>query len=194
MAKINLAVLWHFILALCLTGSLPLNTALAQHETMRLTDAQITAFIEEMSEMSSGKNLDYSASDIAAFLEMHLHPEARFKSEMEYVVPGHPAQTKSMALNKAEFMDSVSAGAAALEGYENRVTIGSIKISKDKRKATVQTRGIENGSMQVADESGMIQSVPVEGLSDCQQIIMLNDDDIMQIYNANCKTTINFTE
>lgn len=94
-----------------------------------------------------------------------------------------------MALDKEDFIESIQAGGQALSNYENNVQILEIKISSDKRKATVQTQGHETGTMN-ADG----QELPVQGNSNCHQIVMLSEKGIIQMYNANCETTISFQD
>jgi len=72
---------------------------------------------------------------------------------------------------------------------ENTVEVTSIDISKDQRKATVLTHGTEQGMMEV--QPG--QSVPIIGTSNCTQILMLSKNDILQMFNAKCETSIEFT-
>jgi hypothetical protein len=173
---------------------LPVTAKAAEHKAKRLTDANIRAFVTELTQMTSGSNLNTSTANISKFLDVHLHPRARFVSSLEYVIPGHPTQNKSMSLDKSQFIESVQAGSQALDNYENKVEIKSIKISNDRRNATIETRGRENGVMNVSADGLSNERVPVDGYSDCTQIIMLDKKDILQIYNATCKTVINFKD
>ncbi len=179
--------------ALILASAVP--SASAAHKTKKLTDANITAFIEEMSSMSSGHSLSHSSEQIKDFLNAHLHPNARFKSIMQYNVPGQPPQQSALALDKAKFMENIQAGAQAMEDYESNVEITQINISKDGRKATLNTQSQESGMMSVDDQSGSgVEKASVVGASLCVQIVMLSKQDIIQLYNANCNTSISFQQ
>ncbi|MFN3700022.1 MAG: hypothetical protein ACK4VI_00705 [Alphaproteobacteria bacterium] len=173
---------------------LPAKAEATEHKAKRLNDANIRAFVTELTQMTSGNNLNTSAASISKFLDIHLHPRARFVSNLEYVIPGHPKQSKAMSLDKSQFIENVQAGSQALDSYENKVEIKSIKISRDRRNATIETRGKEKGVMNVSADGLSNERVPVDGYSDCTQIIMLDSKDILQIYNANCKTVINFKD
>ncbi|MFP4313852.1 MAG: hypothetical protein ACLFR0_05950, partial [Alphaproteobacteria bacterium] len=100
-----------------------------------------------------------------------------------------PPQANSMALDKEDFIESINAGSKTLENYDNSVSILEIKISSDKRKATVFTQGRETGTMNAEGEA-----IPVEGNSKCHQIISLSEKGIIQIYTANCETVISFQD
>jgi hypothetical protein len=183
--------LFYVILSVMLIFSIP---AFAQHSAKKLNNQNIENFIAALTEMASGNNLEGGTQNATSFFEKHLHPGARFKSSVEYVIPGSRSQSKNMALDKAQFIENVAAGPQAVENYENRVNVKSVKVSSDGRRATIETRGIESGMMTMPDEAGNMITIPMEGHSDCQQIIMLSDNDIMQVYNANCKTVINFSD
>lgn len=143
--------------------------------------------------MSSGKSLSNSAPQILKFLDTHIHRSARFKTVIQYSVPGQAPQQNEMAMDKKKFIENIKTGTDSMNDYESAITISKIQISKDGRKATLETQSNENGMMTIVDpESGQQHQVPVLGASQCQQIIMLSEKNVMQIYNANCKTGIMF--
>ena len=166
------------------------TAAHAQNFT-RLTDSNIEDFIRKTTEMTSGTHLTLNAEEIQDYLEKHLHDKARFKSTVRYNIPGFPASSNALSFNKEEFMENVAEGANSISDYENEIEILDIKISSDKTKATVKTRGLETGTMPVAN-NGKTQFVPINGESSCAQILTLNDGYI-QMYNANCTTIITFS-
>jgi len=165
------------------------QSALAAHETDRLNKMGIRDFLQDMSAKSAGQS---DQAQTQQFLNRHLHDNARFKSTITYNMPGHPPQQTEMKLDKKQFLESVAAGAQTLQEYESEIDIKAIKISKDGRKATVETIGSESGYMSVSGESGAAEQVPIEGQSACLQIVMIDKNDIMQLYNARCQTQINF--
>jgi hypothetical protein len=165
---------------------IPAEAFAQNHSASSLTESNIKSFIEQSTRMTS-RSLDTSVDTVVAFFETHLHSDARFKSTLTFHIPENPSQEKSMTLDKNEFIENVRSGAQSLSDYKTDVRVSSVKISSDGRKATVQTKGTESGKMSVEGHE-----VPVEGQSSCDQIIMLSDDDIIQMYNANCNTDITF--
>lgn len=157
-----------------------------------LTEDNIKSFVNKTADLTSGKKLEMSSDEIGDYFEEHLHEHARFKSVLKYDIPGFPPQEASMSLDKEEFIDNVKSGAQALSDYKNKIRIKDIKISSDKRKATVQTTGSESGIMPVSSDGKTKQHIPVEGASTCQQILMLEKGTI-QMYSANCETKIKFS-
>jgi len=163
--------------------------AYAKTKIKSLNEANITKFVEETTALTNGRTGDLSRDDIQEYLTNHLHKQSRFISKITYIIPGFPPQDSVISLGKDEFMATIAEGSDAVEEYENTVEVTSIDISKDQRKATVLTHGTEQGMMEV--QPG--QSVPIIGTSNCTQILMLSKNDILQMFNAKCETSIEFT-
>ena len=180
-----------FILALALTLN---SDAEARIKVKKLDANIIKAFIQKTSDITSGQDLQMSQSQIQAFLKRHLHKDSRFKSSIQYDIPGFPAQANSIALNKEQFMKNIAEGSQTLEEYYNEVEILDIQISSDKRKATVKTIGTETGVMIISPDGASEQRIPIEGHSTCNQIITISKRHVVQMYNANCETKISFKE
>lgn len=166
----------------------------ADDEPAQLSEAEIRDFIQETNDVTNGGTSERPVEDIVAFLNTHLHKDARFKSKMVYNIPGYPPKETELALNKQEFIDNVQSGAKTVQDYEHSITVKSVQISSDKRKATVLTNGREEGTMPVQDGNGGSQDVPITGYSTCHQIIMLSDQNVIQMFNANCNTEITFED
>ena len=168
------------------------QTLRAQDTHRALTKSNITDFIQRTSDITSGAMQDMSTEDIVEYLENHLDQKARFKSLIKYNVPGHPPQETALSMNKTEFIESVKAGVQTVSEYETTIEVHSVKISKDKTKATVRTTGVEKGVMAMSANGTSSESIPIEGSSACTQTLSLNKDGVIQMYNANCETTISF--
>ena len=162
-------------------------------ETVKFTEDTIRAFIEKTTAITSGKESGMSEKEIGKYLDMHLHPDARFKSTMRYAIPGYDAQEKTMSIGKDDFIEGVHQGENAMKDYESETDISDIKISQDGRAATLETTTRESGMMPVEDE-GEKKELPVEGVSSCTQILMLSDENVIQMYNATCTTEIEFKD
>lgn len=165
----------------------------AEEIVKKLTEGNIRTFIEHTTDVTTGNSGDLSTEEIAAYLDKHLDKQARFKSVMRYNIPDMPPQEASMSLDKEGFMTSVQAGAEKTADYENLIEILSIKVASNGKKAFVKTTSTEYATMAVPVETGGSEDVPIEGLSECTQIISLHRG-VIQMYSANCVTTINFLE
>lgn len=182
---------------LCYLGALLLTACLAlpytahaqDHRVKAMTEDNVTDFILQTAEITSGHVKHMSQGDVTQYLQRHLHKDAHFKSEMSYVIPGWPAQTSEMRLDKKEFIESIEKGSQAMDDYDSYVEVDSIRIARDKQTATVKTISRESGTMPVQGEN-----LPVLGSSECTQILRLSRQNIIQMFNAVCKTEIRFQQ
>lgn len=160
------------------------------HNVDKLTNNNIREFVLDLTQKANEiSSLDQSY--LMDFYDKHLHPKAFFKSSMNYLIPGYPTQENSVSFNKEKYIESLFQSSASVDDFEAEVTIQNIKISKDKRKATLETMTSENAIMKVPQDGG-IEYVPMVGYSKCEQILMLSDHNYIQIYSANCSTQMEF--
>ncbi len=170
------------------------SIAHAQESYKKLTQDNIRQFIIKTTEITSGMDYNLSTDDIIAYLELHIHKKAHFKTIMKYKIPGQPDQETALKLKKKTFIESVKQGSEALTDYESKIEVKKINISRDGKKATVQTQSHESGYMPISADGIDTELIPVEGFSNCNQIIMLSKKGIIQMYSANCTTTMSFLE
>lgn len=163
-------------------------TAYSQTVTA-LTEDNVKAFISRTSDVTNNKAEGLDGNGIKTYLQTHLHENARFKSKMTYEIPGFPSKEAELALDKEEFMDTVAAGAQTVDKYSNQIAVREVKIASSGKSATVKTDSTEEGLMAVEGEH-----VPILGQSTCDQIIMLSDKGVIQMFNANCTTIIRFKD
>ena len=169
------------------------SIAWADDKISALTQENVKAFIENTTDITTGNSQDLSPEKITAYLDKHIEKKARFKSVMKYHMPNLPVQQATLSLKKNDFMQSVSEGASTVEGYENLIEIQDIKIASNGKKAFVKTTSTEYATMAVPTETGGTEDVPMEGVSECTQIISLNRG-VIQMFSAQCVTDINFLE
>ena len=126
-----------------------------------LTESNVKNFITKTTKLAAGHSDGLSSEKIIKYLEKHLHKNARFKTTMRYAIPGFDAQENEMSFDKSEFIDNVRNSAGTVEDYENDIDIITIKISKDKRSATVETRSNEAATLPVNDEDTGLTQIPM---------------------------------
>ncbi len=155
-----------------------------------LSEENIRAFIEKTSLIATGKETGMSADEIDAYLAAHIHPQAKFKSKMRISIPGFDTQETKLALNKEGFITNIRKTAESVSDVESHVDISNIRIMGNGRRATLQTRSLESGTIPVADPTET-QEVPMEGMSTCAQTLILTGD-VIQMYSADCTTDLEF--
>lgn len=158
-----------------------------------LTETSIRSFIEKTSHMTTASSDAVPVEEIKKYLEKHIEKNARFKTIMQFNMPGLPPQEQKISMGKDDFIENVEKGGSSVEDYEHLIEIENVKISSDGQKAFVKTLSTEMVTMPVPTETGGTEFVPVEGESQCTQILSLNDG-VIQMYSASCTTTMNFLD
>ncbi len=177
-----------YTLFLCLFA----HIAFAQdsHNVTRLNNTNVEAFVQDVTNRANDIG-SYEPEDLSSFFERHLHSNAFFKSSMSYLIPGYPSQKNSVSFNKEKYIETLLTTDSTVDDFEAEVTVSNIQISKDKKKATLETVTTENAVMKVP-QNGSVEYVPMTGVSKCRQILMLSNRNDIQIYSANCETQMSF--
>ena len=157
-----------------------------------LTDANISEFIEDTSILTSNQNIDRNDSEVTAYLDRHIDKKARFRTSITYNMPGLPGTEKVLTLKKQDYIEQVNKGADSVDHYHSDIEIESVKISKNKKTASVNTVTTESGIMKLPAEDGSMEEVPIEGESRCFQVLKLSKKGYIQMHSANCVTIMNF--
>ncbi len=168
----------------------PVSSAQANKKYKQLNEEIVSDFIIQTTEITKS---DRNIQVIKNYLKRHLDDDARFKSSMTYNIPGFPPKQSALALDKDDYISSIEESKDSLGDYSSAVQIDEIKISTDKRTATVFTTGAEEGVIEVPNGS-TTERIPINGFSKCMQIVRLSKKDIPQLYSANCETVMNFSQ
>jgi hypothetical protein len=171
------------------------QTTYGANKHKKLTDDNVTAFIKETTRITkTGVDGAWSPGKIVSYLEKHIYNDAQFKTIIRYQIPGHPPQESAISLDKQGFIENIRKGAEAIDDYDTDTNILSIRLSRDKKRATVQTKSTEKATLPVPDESGRTQMVPLDGTTLCTQILRLSKKGIIQMDHAACATDVQFKE
>ena len=69
-----------------------------------LTETNIEQFVTEVAAVSGGKRDDMDSYSITKFFMDHIAENGLFTSEIEYAMPDMPASTRTLALDKLNFI------------------------------------------------------------------------------------------
>ena len=158
----------------------------------RLTEDNVREFIQDTTAITSVQNVQVDAKSAHRYLDRHIDPDARFKTSITYVMPGMPEQEKSLSLDKDDYIEQVKQGAGSVDHYHSDIRVENVDISDDKERASVNTISSESGVMQVPRGDGTTEGVPIEGTSECFQVLKISKKGYIQMYSANCKTVMQF--
>jgi hypothetical protein len=157
-----------------------------------LTEKNIQAFLEESRSLMGDMNFGADPEDITKFFQNHLAEKGTFRSKTRYELPGYPVQEGEMNLNKQEYLDFIAQGQGMLQDYSSSIEIKSLKIAKSGRSATLQTTTTEKGKLLWPDEDGSRKPLPIEGISECEQKLVVSLNNYIQIAQDDCATKISF--
>lgn len=177
---------------LCAFGAPRADAGNADFVTV-LTADKIQAFLEESRNLAVGRDIATAQEDITRYFQNHLAEKGVFKSKTRYELPGFPAQEGEMKLNKEEYIAYVIEGRDLLEDYRTTIEVRAIEISGSGRSATIQTTSTERGKMPWVDEQGNPALIPIDGVSDCEQRLVVSPANYIQLAQADCNTLISFS-
>ena len=160
----------------------------------RLTEASVTAFITEVSEISAGKRKDMDPYSITSYFMTHITQDGSFKTTLRYSIPEMPDDERQMEMDKMNFISHTLQGLQTMADRETMVKVEFVQIEDGGKSAAITTTNYERGMMPVDDGSGTVNMMPVQGTSYCEQKVILNDKRLIQMAGATCTTDITFSE
>lgn len=159
-----------------------------------LTEANVENFITEVSEVSGGLRQDMDSYSVTHFFMNHIAEDGKFTSQIEYIMPDMPSSTRTLEMDKLNFISYVLEGMKVMTRHESAVEIEYIKIADNGKRAKVMTTNYERGVMPIDDGMGEARMVPVTGTSYCEQDVILSGKNIIQMEAASCSTNIDFSD
>ena len=159
-----------------------------------LTETNIEQFVTEVAAVSGGKRDDMDSYSITKFFMDHIAENGLFTSEIEYAMPDMPASTRTLEMDKLNFISHVLEGMKTMTRHESAVKIEYIKIADSGKSAKVMATNYERGIMPVNDDFGEARMIPVMGTSYCEQEIVLSGKNVIQMVGADCSTNIDFSD
>jgi hypothetical protein len=177
--------------------ALILSATFISHGSARLvslSEDSIKAFLQESSEIAGGLRKDMDSYSITQYFMDHIAPDGQFRTTMRYNIPDMPEEERVMEMDKMNFIAQTLQGMHAMADRETLVKVEYVKIDATGRNAEVVTTNYERGLMPVADVSGEANMMPVQGVSYCEQTLVLSDQRKIQMANAKCTTDLSFSE
>ena len=183
---------FNVVIALILSATF-LTTA--EKSVNKLTEANVESFLTEVTEVSGGMREDMDSYSVTEYFMKHLAEDSKFVSRIEYALDNEDLNSeRTLEMDKLNFISHVLQGMESINKHETAVEIEYIEIADNGRRARVTTTNYERGIMPVADAFGEAQMMPVTGTSYCEQELVLNKKNIIQMAQANCNTNIDILD
>ncbi len=159
-----------------------------------LTETNVTHFITEAADVAGGKRQEMDQFSITEYFLAHIADHGLFTSTIEFTIPEMEASSRTLEMDKNNYISHVLEGSKAMTKRETEVKIEYIKIAEGGKSAKVNTTNYERGVMPVEDGMGEARMMPVTGTSYCEQELVLSDKHIIQMAGASCSTNIDFSD
>lgn len=160
----------------------------------RLNESNVTAFVNEVAQISGGQREEMDAYGITSFLMKHIKENGRFRSHIDYEIPDFPETSRDLEMDRNTYISHILQVMEDFEKHEAAIRIENVEIEKDGRSALVITTNYERGVIPVQGVMGDTQMLPVTGMSFCEQELVLSENKAIQMANATCDTNIAFVE
>lgn len=161
------------------------------HKTdiQRLTRANITEFVNQVTTVSSGTGKETDLLKVADFLTKHISDDSHFTSTMQYNLPNVPMDEKIVDFSKREYISHILEELKSMPDRQAKTRIEDIDIKHNAVEARVITTSYEQGVVPM--DNGEEKTVPmaITGISYCEQKIVLKNKTITMA-GATCSTSV----
>jgi hypothetical protein len=159
-----------------------------------LTDANVSAFILKMADVTDGKDAEKGQLGATEWLMAHLSESGVFATQINYSGEGMPDKPEELSMTRDQYVGHVIEGLKAVGQHETKVTVESVSIDPSKKSASTVTVIRESGVLPVMAEDGTQVPVPVTGISYCEQTVALASENVIQLTGVKCSTTVGIAE
>jgi hypothetical protein len=153
----------------------------------KLTEANIRSFIAEATKVSTGQGVDQFG--ITEYLMKHIDDASTFTTKLAYDIPNTDSEEQTVELGKKDYISHVLEDIKHVKGAEATTNIEDIHIEDGATQARVVTTSYERGEMAVTGPDQNPTTLPIRGISYCEQTIILKDQTI-RMAGATCSTNI----
>lgn len=160
-----------------------------------LTEQNIKDFLRESGEITTGQRPEMMDEDIANYFTNHMSERARLRSRMSYEIPNFPTQESDMELGRNEYINTVINGRYMMENYTANIEIRDLNITGNGKQANFTSIVTEKGNMPFPsdpEKPNDLEMIPIEGISECEQKLVVSYNNFIQMLTADCKTSISF--
>lgn len=157
--------------------------------TDKLTNANISDFMNRLTLMTAGQNQKNDLLGTAEFLKKHIDDNGRFHGTLQYDLPNVDSSQKSFDFSKDDYISHVLQDLKAMPHRDAKIRIENISISGQSREALVITTSYENGEINVINTDDRPTQLAVTGIAYCEQKLALRNS-VIRITDSNCSTSI----
>ena len=144
----------------------------------RLTEASVSAFVEEMNRVSAGAMPESDSYSVTTWLMSHVDENSKFTTNMNISPANGEPREEKMEMGRMDFIGHVLQEMKAVQNRESSVHIEYVRVEDSGTTASVVFTNMEKGEVPYANE-GEEYMIPVTGTSYCEQQLALKNKVIM---------------
>lgn len=171
-------------------------TFLSQHDgkdgPTRLTEARVSTFVAEMTDVALGKHPDLDQYGITTWFMKHLDENSKFSTNMNIAKSDGQESQEKMEMGRMDYISHVLKDNKAVKNREATLHIEYVKIGEGGKSASVVFTSMEKASVPVKRDDQEYE-IPITGTSYCEQQLVLQDTTI-RVTGVSCTTNVRMTE
>lgn len=165
----------------------------------RLTEATVSNFVKDMTEVALGKNpapdeknlaLDQYA--ITTWLMRHVNEDSQFLANVNITQPNGMNRQETLQMNRLDYISQVLKDNKAVKSREADLHVEYVRIDAGGKGASVVFTSMEKARLPIPSENGSYE-IPVTGTSYCEQKLVI-EDTIIKVSSSSCTSNVSLSE
>ncbi len=165
----------------------------------RLTEANVSAFVKEMTNVTLGKNPDPEQTGtvldqygITTWFMRHLNEDSTFQASINISQPNGLNRQEKLDMNRLDYISQVLKDNKSVKSREATLHVEYVRIDAGGKGASVVFTTMEKARVPVPSENGGYE-IPVTGTSYCEQKIVIQDT-LIKLSTSNCTSNVSMSE
>ena len=165
----------------------------------RLTEANVSAFVKDMTEVALGKNpasdekaVSFDQYAITTWLMRHMDEDSKFQAHINISQPNGLSRQEKLDMNRLDYISQVLKDNKSVKSREANLHVEYVRVDAGGKGASVVFTSMEKARMPVPSENGGYE-IPVTGTSYCEQKIVI-EDAVIKVSASTCTSNVSLSE
>ena len=158
----------------------------------RLTEASVTHFVTEMTDVALGKKADLDQYGMTTWLMKHLDENISVTTNMNITDQNGMAREESLQMGRMDYISHILKDNKAVKDRQATLHIEYIKVEEGGQDASVIFTSQEKANVPMASEGGDYV-MPISGTAYCEQKLALREA-IITVSASHCTMNVSMSE
>ena len=154
----------------------------------RLTEASVSGFVTEMTDVALGKKADLDQYGMTTWLMKHLDENISVMTNMNITQPNGETREENLQMGRMDYISHILKDNKAVKDREASLHIEYVNIEQGGKTASVVFTSQEKANVPMVSEGGEYM-IPITGTSYCEQTLSLRETTII-VSSANCTMNV----